>query len=356
MRSFAALLLAEVRNFTRDKLMLFFTLLFPVVFILLFGFLFSGMGDAERAEVGFVLESAHNEELLLSVLSEAGVGNTISFPDREELEAAISDHRVDFGLIWTGDDLRFLYDPGRLQENVAFQQIAGGIAAEFDMRAQGAQPAITVHRIHAGEIESTGWFNLVLPGILAFTILSSGLFAVSGHLTQMKERKILDRLIVTPMRPTALLIAIAIVRLVVGLISTFITLGVGMLIFRLNFTVDWVRYILFVVCSTLGTMGLGTVIALLVRRPSSAGNLANVLAMIMMFLAGIYFPIEFMPGFLRTISAGLPLTHMANVMRSVTGVMDMSDIRYWLTTAAFLGLAIVLFPLMARYVVKPLRR
>ncbi|MBU1048479.1 ABC transporter permease, partial [Candidatus Bipolaricaulota bacterium] len=123
----------------------------------------------------------------------------------------------------------------------------------------------------------------------------------------------------------------------------------------LHYDVNWLRYVIFVILATLGTMGMGTVIALLVRRPSSASSLANVLAMVMMFFAGIYFPIEFMPSFLRAVSRGLPLTHMANAMRYVTGVVEMSEGEFWSITFAMLGIAIVLFPVLARYVVRPTR-
>jgi ABC-2 type transport system permease protein len=335
---------------------LFFTLLFPLVFILLFGVLMGDLGDVDQACLG-ILQSVQTDDSALTIaLERAGLREIQKFQSRDELEAAISDQRTDFGLIWNGAELVFLYNATRLQENYAFEQLAAGIAAGFNVQKQGAAPAVGVVRIQAGKIESTSWFNLVLPGILAFSVLSSGLFAISGHLTQMKERNILDRLIVTPMRPVALLAAVAIVRLVIGFVSTLITLGVGIVVFRMSFTVDWFRYTVFIICSTLGTMGLGTVIALLVRRPSSASNLANVLAMVMMFLAGIYFPVEFMPPFLRTASKLMPLTHMADVMRFVTGVLDMSDAQFWTTSAAFLGIAVLLFPLMGRYVVRPSRR
>jgi ABC-2 type transport system permease protein len=355
MKAFRALLLTEIRNFTRDRMMLFFTLLFPLVFILLFGFLMGGMGDVEHATLGVYLESQDDEDTFMQTLERAGLRDIRPFDSLQSLEDNMADGQIDFGVVWNGAVLRFIYDPSRLQENYAFQQLANGIGAGFNMQRQDAVPAINVVRIEAGEIESISWFNLVLPGILAFTILSSGLFAISGHLTQMKQRNILDRLIVTPMSPVALLLAIALVRLVVGALSTLITLGVGILVFKLHFTIDWLRYGIFVICSTLGTMGLGTLIALIVRRPSSAGNVANAAAMIMMFMAGIYFPVSFMPAFMRTLSRLMPLTHMANVMRHVTGVLDMSDLRFWMTSAAFLGIALILFPLMARYIVRPLR-
>lgn len=355
MKAFRALLINEIRNFTRDRMMLFFTLLFPLVFILLFGFLMGGMGDVEHATLGVVFDSQDDEILLMQTLEGSGLRDVRQLSSLQSLEDDMADGRIDFGVVWNGSALRFIYDPSRLQENYAFQQLANGIAATFNMQRQNASSAINVVRIDAGEIKSISWFNLVLPGILAFTILSSGLFAISGHLTQMKQRNILDRLIVTPMSPATLLLAIALVRLAVGALSTLITLGVGILVFRLHFTIDWLRYGVFVVCSTLGTMGLGTLIALIVRRPSSAGNVANAAAMIMMFMAGIYFPVSFMPAFMRTMSRLMPLTHMANVMRHVTGVLDMSDLRFWTTSAVFLGMALVLFPILGRYVVRPLR-
>ncbi|MEA3356623.1 MAG: ABC transporter permease, partial [Candidatus Bipolaricaulota bacterium] len=213
-------------------------------------------------------------------------------------------------------------------------------------------PVLSVKIVHVGTSAATGWLNIMIPGILAFSVLSAGLFAVSGHITAMKERKILDRMVVTPMHPLALLAAIICIRLVVIYLSSLITLFTGLLIFDVTFTIDWTYYSIFIVCATLGTMGLGTIIALLVKRPSSASNIANVLAMVMMFLSGIYFPIEFMPAFLRAVSKALPLTYMAEALRFTTGVVEMSLSRFWGITAALLALALVLLPLLARYVVR----
>jgi len=357
MKTLRALLTTEIRNFTRDWAMLFFTLLFPLIFILLFGFLMGGMGDIRQASVGLHVDSdAISAEQLTDLVSASGVRAIQMYDDEAQLQTAIADRVVDLGLQWNGERLRAFYDASRLQENFAFQQLAGGIATDFDLARQQAIAPIQVERIHAGDVEIRSWFHLVLPGIMAFSMLSAGLFAVSGHLTQMKERSVLDRLLVTPMRPTALLSAIAAIRLIIVFISTLITLFVGVLVFDMRFEVNWLRYAVFVLCSTFGTMGLGTVIALLVKRPSSAGNVANAIAMVMMFMAGVYFPVEFMPQFLRTISRAMPLTHMADVMRHVTGVLEMSSLRFWLTCLTFAVAGMALFPLLARYVVKPSRR
>ncbi len=356
MKAFRALLVSELKVFSRDRMAMFFTLLFPLIYILIFGFLMGDIGDVDQAKLGILFTPLGNEPLLRQAIDDTGSMHLTFFDSQEELETAITDRSVDFGLSWDGTALQFFYDANRIQENFAFEQAAQAIATEFNLRRQNVSRSLPIEEISVGNIQSIGWYNLVLPGILAFSILSAGLFAVSGHLTQMKERNILDRLIVTPMPPTALLSAIVLIRLVIVFISTLITLSVGIVVFGLQFEIDWFRYVVFVICATLGTMGMGTIIALLVRRPSSASSLANVLAMVMMFFAGVYFPVEFMPTFLRAVSKGLPLTHMANAMRYVTGVIEMSEAEFWTITLALLGVAIVLFPILARYVVKPLRR
>jgi len=356
MSALRALIVSEARILLRDRMALFFTLAFPLIFILIFGFLMGDIGDVSQASMGVFVAPGIDRDLLDGTLSTAGSMAIERFESLTAMQEAVTDRDVDFALSWDGTDLRFFYDANRVQENFAFQQVAAGLSSDFNLRLQDAEPLISVEPIDVGEIESTGWFHLVLPGILAFSVLSSGLFAVSGHLTSMKERKVLDRLVVTPMPPVALLAAIVVVRLVVVYASTLITLLVGVLAFGLRYDVSWLRFTVFVACATVGTMGLGTIIALLVRRPSSASNIANVLAMVMLFLAGIYFPVEFMPRFLRAISVGMPLTHMANALRYATGVIDMAETEFWAITLSFLGLAIVLFPILARYVVRPLRR
>jgi len=352
MTAYRALLHAEWRLFLRDKVSLSFTFLFPLLFILIFGSLMGGIGDAD-ARIGIVApgDDGHRLERIA-----AETGRIQPYPDRGGLEAALEGRRIDFGAIWDGDRLTFLYDSRRSQENYAFEEVARGIATRFDLDLQGVAPVVRTAVESVGGRGTTKWLNLVVPGILAFSTLSAGLFAVSGHVTGMKQRKLLDRMIVTPMPRVALLAAVITVRLAVVYLSTLITLVTAILVFRLEFDVHWLHYSLFIPAGTLGAMGLGTAIALVVRQPSSAGNIANAVSMIMMFLSGIYFPVEIMPALLRAVSRAMPLTYMADALRYATGVMDMSAARFWMTTGALFGFGVSVLPVLARYVVRADRR
>jgi ABC-2 type transport system permease protein len=353
---FRALLSAELRIFLRDRAAMTFTFLFPLLFIAIFGALMGDVGTVSDARLGVAVEAGVDRTALDRVVGAIGSLEPRDYPSEEDLTAAVEARDVDFGVAWDGTSLTFVYDVRRTQENFAFEEVARGIASQFNLGNQGQSPLVTVRADSVGGQPDENWLSQVVPGILAFSILSAGLFAVAGHVTSMKQRKLLDRLVVTPMRPESLLGAIIGVRLVVVFISTLISLEVTILMFHVEFHVSWLRYVIFLIAATIGTMGMGSVIALLVRQPSSASNLANVFSMLMMFVSGIYFPIEIMPAFLRGVSLVMPLRYMADAMRYVTGVMDMSDARFWAICASLLVVGIGLLPFLSRYIVHADRR
>ena len=355
MRAFPALCGAELRLLLRDRAQLFFTLIFPLLFILIFGVLMADVGEVS-ARLGVYVSPEANGDLLVSVIEDSGARSVQMFDLPALLRHAVEAQDVDFGMEWDGTTLRSSYHANRVTENATYQQIAQAVASTLELRRQELDPVLVSERYDESERQEIRWFNIMVPGIIAFSILSAGLFAVSGHVAAMKERGTLTRLLVTPMPAVALLAAIAVVRTGVVFVSTLITLFIAWGAFGLYFSVNWIQYVVFVIGSTLGMMGLGTVIVLVVRRASSAANVANILAMVMLFLSGVYFPLEFLPPALRALSQALPLRHMAEAMRYATGVHDMSVTHFWVTTLALAALGLLLLPVLAAYVVRGERR
>ena len=351
MAAFLTLVRTEAARFTRDRQAIILTLVFPLVFIIIFGFL---MGGSNVPRLGTVA-SGSAAPALRAVLAQMPDLRVSNYPNRPALVRAVEKEQVDFGVYLDKDALHFVYSPTRIQDNPSFMQIARGINTRYNLARQHAAPIVRAKKVLIGK-NTGGWINLVVPGIIAFSILTAGLTGISGHLTMMKERRLLDRLLVTPMRPVALLVAIGTVRAVMAYIASLITLVTAIGLLHLHFAVNWWKFTVFVLAATVGSMALGTVIALFVRRPASAGNIANIVAMVMMFFSGVYFPIELMPSYLRVLAMFLPLTYMVNGMHYVTGVGEMRAGEFWAITIALFGVGVVLFPVLARYVVTPERR
>ena len=359
MKAFFGLVKAQFVLLRRDRLTFFFTLFFPLLFVVVFGFIWGGGADPGgpgTTRLGLVVEGPADRTVLDRVLARTAGLRGEDYATRAELEQALVQRKLEAGLVWDGATLLFVLDPGRVQENYALEALARSLAVEFNLERQGLFPVVGVRRQHVGGEVITGWFNMIIPGVMAFSLFSAGLYAVAGRIAYMKERRLLDRMLVTPMRPWALLVSIALARLALSFASTLMTLGLAVAMFRVQFVIQWPLYVLLVIVGTLGAMALGTVIALFVHRPGSASAVASILAQVMLFLSGVYIPVELMPKFLRTLSRVFPLTYLVEGMRYVTGLVDMRAWSFAAIVAGFAGLAMVLFPVLGRYVVTPSRR
>ena len=150
MSAFRALLVSESTILLRDRMALFFTLAFPLIFILIFGFLMGDIGDVSQSRLGVFVAADAGSGFLDEAIAAAGSMAIESFDSLELMREAVTDRRIDFALSWDGDSLQFLYDANRVQENFAFQQVARGLATDFNLRRQGVTPAISVEPIDVG--------------------------------------------------------------------------------------------------------------------------------------------------------------------------------------------------------------
>ncbi|MGQ9733960.1 MAG: ABC transporter permease [Candidatus Bipolaricaulia bacterium] len=349
MRAFWAFLGAQLRIFIRDRLDFFLTLGLPILFLLIFGFIWGG--EEKPTRLGIVLLGS--DEPVLSVLQARPNLVLERFPAADLLEEAVRNRAVDFGLLWDGTKLSFIFEAGRIQDNSGYEQLARGIASALELKLQGKEAIVIPEKVHLGRLAGARWFHLVIPGIIALPILSAGLFAIAGRITAMRERRILAQLLVTPLPSWALLSSLGLLRLGVAYVGAFATLAFATIVFGLRFPIQWGLFVPFVAACGLGAMGMGALIAFLVRRPGSASFAANIFLQLMLFLSGIYFPLEFLPPFLRVVSRGLPLTHMAQGMRYALGVVEMPPSAFWGMTAGFTLFGLGFVPLLARYITHP---
>ncbi|MCK4683105.1 hypothetical protein KAT59_08785, partial [Candidatus Bipolaricaulota bacterium] len=103
MRAFTALLHAEFVTFLRDKATLTFTFLFPVIFILIFGFLMRGTGTVEHARLGLFVPIDVTSEILEEVIARSGAVEITRYDSESALESSLTGRTIDFGLIWDGE-------------------------------------------------------------------------------------------------------------------------------------------------------------------------------------------------------------------------------------------------------------
>jgi ABC-2 type transport system permease protein len=328
MRSLLALTLANLRSFIRDRAALFWTLAFPVVFVILFGTIFSG-GSSDYT-LGWVDQDGTPPA---QALREAFVSNA----PVELIDLSIDDARAKMlsgdldGIIVLPKGLAeavaagqgsqpgppvaitVITDPSRTSASQAVQQIATGLVMAANLQLSGATPLLTIapESLLTGRLNSVSFF---VPSILAMALMQLGIFAAIP-LVQQREKGILKRLNTTPLPRWALVGSNVIVRLIIAAAQTVIILGIGIALLGVEITGSPLLIAGFVVLGALAFTSIGYVIASFARTEEAANGMTSVVQFPLMFLSGIFFPLEIMPEWLRGVATFLPLTYLGDALR-----------------------------------------
>jgi ABC-2 type transport system permease protein len=201
-------------------------------------------------------------------------------------------------------------------------------------------------------IRNPGDMSALIPGLLALTVL----FGTSSMeaIVIVFERRIgsLERLLLAPLRLYALLAGKMIGGMVFGLTVTLIVLLISMVIFGVG-AINWLALLLGLLLSASAFSALGAFVSVAVREVFEAQTLANFIRFPMMFLGGVFVPLEAMPSWLRVIARCLPLTYAVEVLRIAISGGSLAEASLDLGVLA--AFSLVLFALATRVLQQRIR-
>jgi len=203
--------------------------------------------------------------------------------------------------------------------------------------------------ILAFAIRNPSDLRALVPGLLALTLL----FGTSSMeaIVIVFERRIgaLERLLLAPIRLPALLAGKLLGGMVFGLTVTLVVLIIALIAFGAG-SIHWLLLALTILLSAAAFSALGAFVSVAVTEVFEAQTLANFIRFPMMFLGGVFVPVDSMPLALQVIARALPLTYAVEALRAALlggGVTDAA-----LDLLALAGFAIVLFVLAVRVMMR----
>ena len=329
MRALSALSIANLRSFVRDRAALFWTLFFPITFVILFGTIFSGGGntsftvgwvDQDRSPASVALRAAFADNAPLDLedgtIDEARAKMLTGDLDGilivpEGLAAAID--AAQGGQAGAPVAITIVTDPSRSGASQAIQQIATGMVMAANLQLSGASAILTVtsETLQTNRLNSVSFF---VPSILAMALMQLGIFAAIP-LVEQRQKLILKRLNATPLPRWTLVGSNVFVRLLIAAAQTALIVGIGMLVLGVEISGSWPLIIGFVALGAMAFTAMGYVIASFARTEESANGITQVVQLPMMFLSGIFFPLEVMPEWLRGVATVMPLTYLGDALR-----------------------------------------
>jgi ABC-2 type transport system permease protein len=173
-----------------------------------------------------------------------------------------------------------------------------------------------------------------------------GIFAAIP-LVADREKGILRRLAVTPLRRSHLVGSNLVMRLLIAFTQAVIIVGVGVAVFGVEVTGSILLSAVFIVLGAMAFLALGYVLASFTKTEDAANGITQVVQFPMMFLSGVFFPIEAMPQFLQSIARLIPLTYLADALRQVM-VGGTAFAPLWVCAAVLLVWLAVCFGIAAR--------
>lgn len=324
---------AGMKRLLRDKTALFFTFLFPLIFLFVFGSIFNEQSASFNVAIinhsqtqfakSFVEGASRDNSGILKIKEVKDLDDAKEKMKRSELSGIIELPK-EFGEI-RGEGksarpvgtIRVLYAKGQDQSASALTAVMEQIAGVINKHLGQPEPPITIASMAIGD-EALKQFDHTFTGLLAFSLMSMGVFGLANQLPVEKQKGNFRRLRAAPFTSSQLIIAVSIVYTIVALLSAAMMTIVGILVFKFTMRGDWLLFIPFVVLSAAMMVGLGLMVGAWAKNENQSAPLSNLVAFPMMFLSGAFFPSFLFPEWLKNISQFIPMTPVVDGMRLIS--------------------------------------
>lgn len=321
----------DVKRLFRDKVGIFFVFVFPLIFLLVFGTIFGGSSDISvkvalinysDTEFAATFENQLKQSEVFDVNEEAmTLEETRTKMSRGELSAAII-LPEDFGAVPEGGShptgqAQLIYDQSNESAIQIVVSIIDSMFAETNARLVPAAETPFTVATESTANPSLSRFDYVFSGLLGFTLLSLGIFGPTTVFPRLKQRGVLRRYQTTTIKVWQYFTGNVLSNAIVGLMAAAIMFIAALLIFDLNMRGSYLNLGVIVILGVTLLFGIGLAIGGWAKNENQAAPLAQVTALPMMFLSGVFFPTFLMPEWLQSVTRFVPLTPIVESIRRV---------------------------------------
>ncbi|AXT83888.1 ABC transporter permease [Aeromicrobium sp. A1-2] len=313
MTAFRSLARAMLKGFFRDRMAFFFAVIFPLMFLVLFGGLLGGSGgsrtDIEQVGPVPVLDDAPKEV-------RAYLDESLTIHRSTDQEAAIRKVRkgeTDAMIMQRGDTLVVRFSRADQVKAATVQGTFQAVVQSANIAATGQQPTFTLEADQV-EDESLSAIQFYTPGLMGWAIASGATFGAATNLVVWRKNGLLRRLRLAPIPTWAVVLARIAVSMAIAAVQAAIFIGVGAAFFGLTLSGWWPMIIPLLAAGTLAFMALGLLAGAVSKSEEAAVGIANFVVLPMAFLSGSFFPLDGAPSWVAAVSQILPLKHLNDGM------------------------------------------
>ncbi|HET9850093.1 MAG TPA: ABC transporter permease [Candidatus Saccharimonadales bacterium] len=328
----------------RDRLALFFTFLFPLIFLFVFGAL-NGNNSHLSFKVAIINESS--SPIANQFVANAESSNQKTFKvdktvtnfsqanekmGRGEIDATIelppAFGQVKPGQKYPSGQAIVHYTQNNQSAATTLISVLNSQFSDLNTRFIKAPSPFSVTGRQTNE-HSLRPFDYTFTGLLGFAILGAGIFGPMNVFPELKKMGILRRLHTTPLRVWQYFLANMLGNAVTGLMSIAVMFIAAIAVFHLKVIGNYGELALFLAYGIIMILGIGLALGGWARNERQAAPLGNIIVFPMMFLTGVFFPRFLMPDWLQSITNYMPLTPVIDGARLIAtegkGLVDLGS-------------------------------
>jgi ABC-2 type transport system permease protein len=320
-----ALIRASLRSTTKSPSAIIFTIAFPLIFIMVFGFL----GGDKMFSIGVATApGTDTSNQLYAALHEAKMLKWVDVKDSADIHQRLED----------GDIAAVIGIQQQPQGSVpAYKVVLQGASSQMDKVAQLQGIVRTILQntdaeivrrtdslasveVQVATVREFKTIDFVLPGQLGFSLLAGSVFGTAFIFYNLRQTLVLKRFFATPVRREVIVVSEGIARMVFQLLGAIVIITVGYFVFDytlINGIVTFLELILLSALAILVFMGFGFIISGIAKSETTIPPISNIVTLPQFLLAGTFFPIDVFPKWLQPFCKILPLTYLNDAMRKV---------------------------------------
>lgn len=302
----------RVLGFIREPEAVFWVFIFPVVLATVLGFAFRS-GEPEPSKVALV-DGAGAEQLREAFALDEYL-DVEMYDSREEaftqLRKAAVDAMVEASLVEpSGLPPTVSYEPNRPQAATAQLRIMRALRL-----SEGEEdPELVLEPI---EERGSRYVDFLFPGLIGMNLMGTGLWGIGFAIADVRRKKFLKRMLVTPMRKSNFFLSFMLSRLVFLVLEMAFLTAFGVWVLGVPLRGDIASFIVVSLVGAATFAGLGILVASRARTIEGVSGLMNFVMVPMWLGSGVFFSYERFPDWLHPALKALPLTALNDALRAV---------------------------------------
>jgi ABC-2 type transport system permease protein len=326
LRAMLAITKGSLKSIFRNPASVAFSFGFPLVFILVFGFI---KGGGPTVEIALVNRADSASRIIKGLLSSQMVklsGKNDSLDIRRDLEkgrigAVLSVDSVVTGMGFTQYHVH-VQTSSAAGDKYPFVKmaLAQTIQSAEDKNIPAQYKFISLDELPMVPGRKYAMIDFILPGMLGFSLLSAAVFGVAFLFFSLRQQLVLKRFYATPISKKYIILGEGLARVLFQLITAIVIIVIGVVAFHFTLVHGWVTFLEMLVLSLFGLivfMGFGFIISSTAKSESTIPPFANLFTLPQFLLGGTFFSTEAFPGWLQKICEILPLKQLNDAMRNV---------------------------------------